>query len=228
VAPCESVNVQLSCLSLCGLHNFYLSYKETSIIEFELRDQAVSPPCTRRHRTNGYVPNDGVVSPMDAFLLNFVLVFAFSQAHQALEEGRPEARVRDLEDENVSLRESLRQAADAPKIKQRMASVQALEVENASLRKSLGETKAVCFLLCLICGVFAILLALLLWRMYGKAFLSMSYAEQNDALAIPTFVVVIVIQVGLRFSKTLRAMINSMVQALATFFEPAMEKTRSP
>jgi hypothetical protein len=52
---------------------------------------------------------------MDAFLLNFVLVLAVSQAHQALEEldahlrkleGRPEARVRALEDENVSLRES--------------------------------------------------------------------------------------------------------------------------
>jgi hypothetical protein len=174
---------------------------------------------------------------MDAFLLNFVLVFAVSQAHPALEEldahlrkleGRPEARVRALEDENASLRESLRQAADAPKVKQRMARVQALEAENASLRTSVGETKAVCFLLCLICGVFAFLLALLLWRMYGKAFLSMSYAEQNDSLAIPTFVVVIVIQVGRRFSKTLHIMVSKMVQALATFFEPAMEKTRSP
>jgi hypothetical protein len=114
-------------------------------------------------------------------------------------------------------------------VKQRMARVQALEAENASLRTSVGETKAVCFLLCLICGVFAFLLALLLGRMYGNAFLSMSYGEQNDSLAIPTFVVVIVIQVGRRFSKTLHVMVSKrMVQALAMFFEPAMEKTRSP
>jgi hypothetical protein len=48
VAPCESVNVQLSRLSLSlslslgGVHNIFLSCKEASIVKLELRCQALA------------------------------------------------------------------------------------------------------------------------------------------------------------------------------------------